>query len=59
MRLCLNLVCKALFEETIPAFDVLGKKSFFLGQVGNGAKMKLIVNMIMGRYDVCLSHFTI
>uniref|UniRef100_A0A1J3FYA7 Glyoxylate/succinic semialdehyde reductase 1 n=1 Tax=Noccaea caerulescens TaxID=107243 RepID=A0A1J3FYA7_NOCCA len=39
---------KALFEESIPAFDVLGKKSFFLGQVGNGAKMKLIVNMIMG-----------
>lgn len=44
-----NPFCKALFEESIPAFDVLGKKSFFLGQVGNGAKMKLIVNMIMGR----------
>ncbi|XP_021300645.1 glyoxylate/succinic semialdehyde reductase 1-like [Herrania umbratica] len=39
---------KALYEEAIPAFDVLGKKSFFLGQVGNGAKMKLVVNMIMG-----------
>ncbi|AEE77022.1 glyoxylate reductase 1 [Arabidopsis thaliana] len=39
---------KALFEESIPAFDVLGKRSFYLGQVGNGAKMKLIVNMIMG-----------
>ncbi|KAK1319472.1 Glyoxylate/succinic semialdehyde reductase 1 [Acorus calamus] len=38
----------ALYEEIIPAFDVLGKKSFFLGQVGNGAKMKLVVNMIMG-----------
>ncbi|KAH8489724.1 hypothetical protein H0E87_025087 [Populus deltoides] len=39
---------KGLYEESIPAFDVLGKKSFFLGQVGNGAKMKLVVNMIMG-----------
>ncbi|XP_075633409.1 glyoxylate/succinic semialdehyde reductase 1-like [Castanea sativa] len=40
---------KALYEEAIPFFDVLGKKSFFLGQVGNGAKMELVVNMIMGR----------
>ncbi|KAK6936525.1 3-hydroxyisobutyrate dehydrogenase-like, NAD-binding domain [Dillenia turbinata] len=39
---------KALYEEAIPLFDVLGKKYFFLGQVGNGAKMKLVVNMIMG-----------
>ncbi|MCL7029419.1 hypothetical protein MKW94_017733 [Papaver nudicaule] len=39
---------KTLYEEAIPAFDVMGKKSFFLGQVGNGAKMKLVVNMIMG-----------
>ncbi|OIW16787.1 hypothetical protein TanjilG_05521 [Lupinus angustifolius] len=39
---------KALYEEILPAFDVLGKKSFYLGEVGNGAKMKLVVNMIMG-----------
>ncbi|XP_027335513.1 glyoxylate/succinic semialdehyde reductase 1-like isoform X1 [Abrus precatorius] len=39
---------KPLYEEAHPAFDVLGKKSFFLGAVGNGAKMKLVVNMIMG-----------
>lgn len=40
---------QALYEEAIPFFDVLRKKSFFLGQVGNEAKMKLVVNMIMGR----------
>lgn len=40
---------QALYEEAIPAFNVLGKRSFYLGQVGNGAKMKLVVNMIMGR----------
>ncbi|KAK4268094.1 hypothetical protein QN277_024797 [Acacia crassicarpa] len=39
---------KALYDEVLPAFDVLGKKSFFLGEVGNGAKMKLVVNMTMG-----------
>ncbi|KAB2057249.1 Putative oxidoreductase GLYR1 [Gossypium arboreum] len=39
---------KALYEEAVPAFDVLGKKPFFLGPVGNGAKMKLVINMIMG-----------
>ncbi|KAL4355173.1 hypothetical protein GQ457_06G027780 [Hibiscus cannabinus] len=39
---------KALYEEAVPAFNVLGKKSFFLGQTGNGAKMKLVVNMILG-----------
>ncbi|GMH25809.1 hypothetical protein Nepgr_027652 [Nepenthes gracilis] len=39
---------KALYDDAVPAFDVLGKKSFFLGKVGNGAKMKLVVNMIMG-----------
>jgi len=38
-----------LYDEMVPAFDVLGKKSFFLGEIGNGAKMKLVVNMIMGR----------
>lgn len=39
---------KAFYDEARPAFDVLGKKSFFLGEVGNGAKMKLVVNMVMG-----------
>lgn len=39
---------KAFYDEALPAFDVLGKKSFYLGEVGNGAKMKLVVNMIMG-----------
>lgn len=39
---------KTLYDEVIPSFDVMGKKAFFLGEVGNGAKMKLVVNMIMG-----------
>ncbi|KAH9793943.1 glyoxylate/succinic semialdehyde reductase 1 [Citrus sinensis] len=39
---------KALYDEAISALNVIGKKAFFLGEVGNGAKMKLVVNMIMG-----------
>ncbi|KAL3621885.1 hypothetical protein CASFOL_034081 [Castilleja foliolosa] len=45
---------KPLYEAVLPAFDILGKKFFFLGQVGNGAKMKLGVNMIYGQYDECI-----
>ncbi|BBN12266.1 glyoxylate/succinic semialdehyde reductase [Marchantia polymorpha subsp. ruderalis] len=39
---------ESLFNDAGAAFDVMGKKSFFLGEVGNGARMKLVVNMIMG-----------
>lgn len=46
---------KALYDEILPAFDVMGKKSFFLGEVGNGAKMKLVINMIMGSMMNALS----
>ena len=38
----------SLYEEAIPAFEKLGKKMLYLGAVGNGAAMKLVVNMIMG-----------
>jgi len=37
-----------LYGEAAPLLDVMGKKRLFLGEVGNGARMKLIVNMIMG-----------
>ncbi|XP_078173062.1 glyoxylate reductase 1 [Carex rostrata] len=46
---------KALYEVMVPVFDVLGKKSFFLGEVGKGARMKLVVNMIMGSMMNALS----
>jgi glyoxylate/succinic semialdehyde reductase len=45
-------VLQSLFDKVKPAFDAMGKKSFYLNEVGSGAKMKLVVNMIMGR---CLS----
>lgn len=37
-----------LFEEALPVLEKMGKKVIFLGELGNGARMKLIVNMVMG-----------
>lgn len=39
---------RGLFDQTMPLFEKMGKKSLFLGEVGRGAEMKLIVNMVMG-----------
>ena len=38
----------SLYEESKPAFEKMGKMCFYLGDVGNAARMKLVVNMIMG-----------
>lgn len=39
---------RTLFDEAAPALDVMGKKSFFYPEIGQGARMKLVINMIMG-----------
>jgi glyoxylate/succinic semialdehyde reductase len=39
---------ESLYTECVPLFDKLGKKALYLGAVGAGARMKLVVNMIMG-----------
>ncbi|XP_071951517.1 uncharacterized protein [Antedon mediterranea] len=39
---------KELYDECQSCFAAMGKKSFFLGDAGNGARMKLVLNMIMG-----------
>ncbi|OAY36492.1 glyoxylate/succinic semialdehyde reductase 2, chloroplastic [Manihot esculenta] len=39
---------KSLYETVAPYLDIMGKSRFYLGDVGNGAAMKLVVNMIMG-----------
>jgi len=45
---------KALLEEAQPYFDVMGKRTFYLGEVGCGARMKLVINMVMGINMVAL-----
>ena len=39
---------KTLFDACETAFSIMGKRSFYLGAAGSGARMKLVVNMIMG-----------
>lgn len=46
---------ESLYEEAAPLFDVMGKKRLHLGEVGRGAQMKLIVNMVMGSMQAAFS----
>jgi 3-hydroxyisobutyrate dehydrogenase-like beta-hydroxyacid dehydrogenase len=39
---------RSLYDEAMPALEKMGKKVLFLGETGNGANMKLVVNMVMG-----------
>lgn len=39
---------RELYEAAAAPLDAMGKAKFFLGDVGRGADMKLVVNMIMG-----------
>ncbi|KAH7620507.1 putative Glyoxylate/succinic semialdehyde reductase 2, chloroplastic [Nannochloris sp. 'desiccata'] len=44
-----------LFSASAPLLDVMGKASFFLGEVGAGARMKLVANMVMGSMMAALA----
>jgi len=37
-----------LYHEVQAALQVLGKRLWYLGEVGQGAKMKILVNLVMG-----------
>lgn len=39
---------KPLYDACATAFDIMGKRAFYLGAAGAGARMKLVVNMVMG-----------
>ncbi|SHI75313.1 3-hydroxyisobutyrate dehydrogenase [Malonomonas rubra DSM 5091] len=39
---------RSLYDEAVPAFEKMGKLCPYLGTTGQGARMKLVVNMIMG-----------
>ncbi|GBF93518.1 glyoxylate succinic semialdehyde reductase chloroplastic [Raphidocelis subcapitata] len=39
---------RPLFDAAAGPLDVMGKRAFYLGPVGAGAHMKLVVNMVMG-----------
>lgn len=39
---------KSLYDDATSAFEVMGKMSPYLGEIGQGANMKLVINMMMG-----------
>lgn len=39
---------RGLFDQALPGLEKMGKKILFLGELGKGAEMKLVVNMVMG-----------
>ncbi|HLE01626.1 MAG TPA: NAD(P)-dependent oxidoreductase [Bdellovibrionota bacterium] len=45
---------ESLHQDALPCFEKMGKKIFYLGTLGNGARMKLIVNMVMGEMMIGL-----
>lgn len=45
---------EAEFQEVHEALSIMGKASHLIGDVGAGARMKLVVNLIMGA-QLCAS----
>lgn len=39
---------RSLYDEAEEAFTIMGKKSFYFEEIGQGAQMKLVINMVMG-----------
>ncbi len=39
---------ESLYEDVKVALDVMGKASFYFKEIGQGAQMKLVINMVMG-----------
>ncbi|XP_052166252.1 glyoxylate/succinic semialdehyde reductase 2, chloroplastic [Oryza glaberrima] len=46
---------ESLYNRVASLLDVMGKSRFFLGDIGKGADMKLVVNMVMGSMMVSFS----
>ena len=39
---------ESLYQDAKSALDVMGKASFYFQEIGQGAQMKLVINMVMG-----------
>lgn len=46
---------RSLYVDCYTMFEAMSKKWFFMGEVGTGAKMKLVVNAIMGAHMAALA----
>ncbi|XP_073414675.1 cytokine-like nuclear factor N-PAC isoform X2 [Dendrobates tinctorius] len=41
---------QSVYEDCASCFQAMGRTSFFLGEVGNAARMMLIINMVQGSF---------
>jgi len=39
---------RTLYDDCYSCFEAMGRKTFYLGETGSAAKMKLVTNMLMG-----------
>ncbi|XP_030836525.1 putative oxidoreductase GLYR1 isoform X1 [Strongylocentrotus purpuratus] len=46
---------KELYDECESCFQAMGKKAFYLSDTGNAARMKLVINMIIGGVMCCFA----
>jgi 3-hydroxyisobutyrate dehydrogenase-like beta-hydroxyacid dehydrogenase len=46
---------ESVYNEVGPALDTMGKAKFYFGPAGQGSRVKLVVNMIMGTMMSSLS----
>lgn len=46
---------ESLYRQVQPALEAMGKQNVFLGEVGNGARMKLVINAMMGSVMAALA----
>jgi len=46
---------ESLYNESKECFDAMGKKTYFLGDLGKGARMKLVINAVMGAQMAALA----
>ncbi len=42
-------------EEASPLFDIMGKKTIHLGEIGKGAAMKMLINQLLGQSMVAFA----
>ncbi|BHH83165.1 NAD(P)-dependent oxidoreductase [Desulforhopalus sp. 52FAK] len=46
---------ESLYKDAENALSIMGKKSFYFSEPGQGAKMKLVINMVMGTMMTALA----
>ncbi|XP_013387400.1 glyoxylate/succinic semialdehyde reductase 1 isoform X2 [Lingula anatina] len=44
-----------LYDDCLSCFEAIGRKTYYLGEIGNGARMRLVLSMVLGTVIAGLS----